>query len=569
MNRIRKDSKIGKDVRSQSKKTPLFIKTNIFAQNKNQLEIEFEYSLNPEAKLGLLGGDQSFDVEAYFFFPPRMSITTETYSKEEFYKDINHTLRLRAPSLGFKALIGDKPSKKGSPLEEIEKILKKLEKNYSKSSMLRGIDCARVYACSFSEYLLSKLEKKLKKIKSFRKNKEIKDVVLNFKLMIESFETLFSKNLTLMTQWEKNVELSTNLSAKKKELNKLTFEMKLASEYCHYRTREALAKIFYEIQKIDIEELEPLIIIFKKKMKVWIRWQLMKTKKLSSLSLSEKSSSTDKEKYLYRLHFLKKRMWQVLYLQLEVRRAFKLRKQFSYMFAAGLAALWALFADVMIRIKLLDSATMSFDFSRLLGTSGFIIVTSFVLAYILKDRIKELGRVKLSKGVFSNSPDFNEQIWWSDSEGNRHQIGILKEWMSFIKNENDVPEEIKILRNEWVKEDLYVRDKIICYRKNVVMSPKNFSEVPFVPFSTKEIMRLDVSNYITKLDSPKSNYIVMNSECEASSVLLPKTYHLDLLLKFSYKDFRGELKMHSHKFIRLVLDKEGIVRIEKKNMKDI
>ena len=185
-------------------------------------------------------------------------------------------------------MIGDKPSKKGSPLEEIEKILKKLEKNYSKSSMLRGIDCARVYACSFSEYLLSKLEKKLKKIKSFRKNKEIKDVVLNFKLMIESFETLFSKNLTLMTQWEKNVELSTNLSAKKKELNKLTFEMKLASEYCHYRTREALAKIFYEIQKIDIEELEPLIIIFKKKMKVWIRWQLMKTKKLSSLSLSEK-----------------------------------------------------------------------------------------------------------------------------------------------------------------------------------------------------------------------------------------------------------------------------------------
>ena len=525
----------------------------------------FEYSIHAEEEKPHRGQDQTFEVELYFFIPPTMRITSETYSKEDFFNDIIHTLRLKQPKLGYKAFIGDKPSKKGSPLEEIDKILKKLNNSSSPHLIQRGVDCTRVFACSFSGYLKSKIDKKVKKIKSCKSEREFA-VEKNSKIqaLIESCENLFTKNSTLIEQWHLHVDKARLLSKKNKNIQNLYLEMKLAEEYCHYRLKEALSRLLYAIKENDDASLKPFYIQMKKRVSVWLRWQRIKTSDLELLHINENSSRVDKEDFIYRLSVLKKRLWQVLYLKLQTRRSFKMRKQFARMTAAGFAALWWLFADIFIRIKLSNSGNMNFDFNSLLGVSGFAIIFAFVFSYILKDRIKDLGGVRINKGVFKNNPDYNEFIWWTDSNASNHILGTLKEWVRFIKKETEVSDEIKNLRKDWIKNDLYIQDQIICYRKEVNMRAKNFSTIPFVPSAIHEIMRIDISKYTSKLDSPVSNFLILQNSGDVSSMLLPKTYHLDLILKYSYKDSQGRSKNSSYKFVRVILDKEGIVRVENK-----
>ena len=58
------------------------------------------------------------------------------------------------------------------------------------------------------------------------------------------------------------------------------------------------------------------------------------------------------------------------------------------MIAAGFAGFWAVSAEILINQNNSSGA-------QTLNTSGFILVTALVLAYILKDRIKELGKVPI------------------------------------------------------------------------------------------------------------------------------------------------------------------------------
>ena len=66
------------------------------------------------------------------------------------------------------------------------------------------------------------------------------------------------------------------------------------------------------------------------------------------------------------------------------------------MVAAGIAGFWAVLSELVIH----NSNT---DF-RSLGSSCLIIATALVLAYILKDRIKELGKNQFKRGLLGTVP---------------------------------------------------------------------------------------------------------------------------------------------------------------------
>lgn len=109
--------------------------------------------------------------------------------------------------------------------------------------------------------------------------------------------------------------------------------------------------------------------------------------------IDENSSDGHVERYMYRRGVLKRRTWGVLYLNIRKRPLFEFQRQLGAMAAAGMAALWWVVAMYFITLRggafLGGNATVSDDFWK---TNGFLIMTASMIAYVLKDRIKENGR---------------------------------------------------------------------------------------------------------------------------------------------------------------------------------
>lgn len=61
--------------------------------DKYQLEMKFTYPLNPDSMLN------SYHVDTYIFLPNSLGITPLTYSKEDFYADLQEYIRLKTPAV--------------------------------------------------------------------------------------------------------------------------------------------------------------------------------------------------------------------------------------------------------------------------------------------------------------------------------------------------------------------------------------------------------------------------------------------------------------------------------------
>lgn len=87
--------------------------------DKYQLEMKFTYPLNPDSMLN------SYHVDTYIFLPNSLGITPLTYSKEDFYADLQEYIRLKTPAVllrGMNARGGGPPEPSGGDHAQIQRI---------------------------------------------------------------------------------------------------------------------------------------------------------------------------------------------------------------------------------------------------------------------------------------------------------------------------------------------------------------------------------------------------------------------------------------------------------------
>jgi hypothetical protein len=73
--------------------------------------------------------------------------------------------------------------------------------------------------------------------------------------------------------------------------------------------------------------------------------------------------------------------------------------------------------------------------------------------------------------------------------------------------------------------------------------------------------RLNVGAFLSPLDAPFAEYLLPNSKWEADLHMLPKVYHIDLIIRVSGDD--ETVKDIYYHYYQLIVDKEGIRRIDK------
>ena len=572
------------------------IKSRLSIHDRTQIEAVFDYYLFRGAHLPRNSQKLLYQIDAYFFFPQQFGLNESTYSKIQFFNDIRPLIRLREPKIGLKELRGLKNSIYPSPLQFLQETLTKLlEKSSAERDKLISqaiVEC-RIFSCVFVSAILRNVSQWEKKLRQLNLNPPIS---INEKLSeyFNKLDKLISK-INLIINDLHTLREKTSLLPQK-ESHFLVKELSLADEYFYYRISDALSQILKYSEPLSKQFVLGEIDNFHQSLIKTIAHYTAHARRAGYTVMSHESSSMEREKYLKRRSELKKRFWAVFFLNLRTTPFFPMQQQLGPMLAAGLAAIWAAFAQLFILDKMLRNQN---SFS-LLEVSSLIIVFSAMFAYIIKDRIKEIGRNLFKGRIFRRIPDQSETIYYQNKAGEPQPIGRLTESAQFIKNQK-LPQIIKNLRGQFESQSLELEDSdnILHYSKEVTLNSQIHVHNRYLTRVIHDILRFTIDPCLPRLAEPQSLLTLVSTESttqkslhglqvptskgtlEVQFIECPKTYTFDLVLQYSGTHqsklsffSKSEKKLTPYtKYYRVTLNKSGLLRIEnlrnQKNSPDI
>ncbi|MHA1169658.1 MAG: hypothetical protein ACTSRU_17660, partial [Candidatus Hodarchaeales archaeon] len=107
--------------------------------------------------------------------------------------------------------------------------------------------------------------------------------------------------------------------------------------------------------------------------------------------------------------------------------------------------------------------------------------------------------------------------------------------------------------------------EVIRYIKRIKLLPKKISEFHQRVLDSSDIIRFDISSFLSKIENPQENRLWFNSETNSLEYFtISRVYHLNLIMKFTSFDHSNRKETHID-LVRLILDKNGIKRIEASN----
>jgi hypothetical protein len=339
-------------------------------------------------------------------------------------------------------------------------------------------------------------------------------------------------------------------------------ELALVDEYCFYRLKDSLAHLLLITQHLKTSFPAPeQVAHFRSTLREILESNDQYARKNGFLVVSSEDDKKVRELYIRRRGELKRRMWSILFLDLRSVPIFTFQQQFGAMIAAGLAALWAALAQIM----LVREAFIRDQTNELLGISGLIFLLLAVLAYIVKDRIKEIGRSYFRSGLFRKLPDHSERIYYDTPLINRKEVGYLKEVTKFEKTDS-LPPKVREIRSEFATLeglDHDSKDGVLRYTKDVIISD-NLSILGRYPLKVvHDILRLNIDACLPRLDEATRQLYTVDSELQVQPIDCPKVYHFDIAFSYSQGAEGKEYTDETIDYFRLVIDKSGLVRVEK------
>ncbi|HEY1100897.1 MAG TPA: hypothetical protein VGF99_18300, partial [Myxococcota bacterium] len=257
------------------------------------------------------------------------------------------------------------------------------------------------------------------------------------------------------------------------------------------------------------------------------------------------TSETAPEHFTYRLGIVKKEMQRALYVDTRQGRADPLFRNSAAMAAAGLAATWALLAQV----PLLRGAGLS-------STESTALFAGAVGAYVLKDRIKEWARASLTKRLLPW--DHNVAIVGDALRcaGLGRLEGRASEQVRWMKD-GDVPAAVDELRKrQRTVLGVAELEHVLCYHRRLVFDGGD-NPVP-EGFGVQELVRLSLDEVLKRLDDPIDEVAYYDPGVGSfSRAAMPKVYHLNLVVETTSPGRQGVLSR-----FRVVVNQQGVVRID-------
>lgn len=511
----------------------LALTTSNTVHDKSQFECTFSFDLKARAD----EQRRRYDIDFYFFLPTAMGVQPDSYSRDQFYADLTSYLRVRTPRAGVAATPGGELVHLPAALAYFEIHLAPQRRQALAHAVIHEV---RLFGCHVNARLKDLMAVGL----SWREGTpeaaaaELRRRLLHLSELIEGFRSRYLRKVT-------HDPVMMEPEVKRAFL--------LVDEYLSYRVD---ATIIHLRERLAACHAPPDLL-------AWLDVVLKHEhghRRAARLVTLEAGPDQPKrlESYYYRLGLLKKYVNEVLFIQVQHMRRDRFYRNVIAGFCAGLAAFWATLADIP-RMQLMGSA------DNMMRLAAVVVVG--VVAYIFKDRIKELTREYFSERLKAHLPDYHNRMTYDhvDSDGRPVQmdLGTSREFMHYLAREG-LPADIRYVRDLENRSELDPeRNEIILHYNKSLMFRVDPAEARVR--HVKNILRFDVSDFLDKLDNPKKPLTYFDPQHGVKHVDAPKVYHINVVLRYAMADVAAGRQSTTHveyERFRVVLNKKGIRRID-------
>ncbi len=475
--------------------------------DRYQFEVKLNYLFEKENKVS------SYKVEFFVFVPNSLGINYSTYSKKDFYSDVQSYIRFKTPVYFLEQIA----TFSDSPLNKLEKAFRELVRQPNKETT-RNYE---YHLQMFSSILKSAIRDHVAFITHKKDTNEILQLALNYLQTIRTIITRFRELGNII-----------NVPVIPSEVFSIFL---FADEYNSLLIEKYGFRLLNFLDKQHVEHEE-----FKKAMLDFIAQEIEYRKSKGYESIP--SEHSDNEKVIFRFSVLKKYLESVLFVDASVKPEGRLLEQLFMGIAAGIAMLFA--------------TTVAFWGHYVYGNYTLPIFITLVISYMFKDRIKELTRIYFTSKVLTFLFDHRIKIY----TGKKTRIGLFRESFNFIKRKN-IPAAVLKIRNMFRTKEFdnkFSREHVFLYQKQIELSPKIYQKIYHdYPISgINDILRFNVSKFLVKMDNPDKPIFVLTSD-GYKQVKAQRVYHLNMIIRYVVKQ-----TVHYARY-RIVLTKKGLKRIEK------
>jgi len=481
------------------------LQVTVKRHDRFQIELKVAYPLSKGKRR------QSHEFDLYFFAPLSLGVRRETYSKSQFYADLQSHLRLTTPSVPLDGFVQGEES----PLEKLRAVIESFGLDDSAEPPDAYERAIKLY-CSMLKSAARDFSEQIRRATDEHEQERL------VRVFVESMQDVRREYRALRSRIQRPGVAQTTLG-----IYLFGDEwLSLLIEDRGYRLLEELCGG----DEVDERYAELLGLV---------ESETLYRTRVGYPSVSREDG--DNELPIFRRSVLKKYMASILFLQTEVRKEGAFLRETLFGIAAALAMIFA--------------TAIAFASQTVYGALTPAFFVALVVSYIFKDRLKELLRTYFQKRMSRLLFDQRTSI----RDAAQRKVGECRESFDFI-DKRRLPEKVLELRDSQHITEIENRwrgEQILVYRKRVQLKAKAVHETfpdYDVPGVT-DILRLRLTEFLSRMDDPTKELFVMDDE-GYQRIKGARVYHLNLVLHL-----RGDGRADLRRF-RVVLTRKGIKRIE-------
>jgi hypothetical protein len=488
-------------------------KSRITSHGKRQLELQMVYPLSRSEKRKL------YEIDLYMFNPYQLGITRDRYGTARFLRDMRSYTRYEVALISL-AKLAD-PACEVSPLTRIFDMLKdaSMARDINEKAMLHEL---RGLSSMYHNQLIETRHVLVSMLKSGAYTEDVLESLAPFLRDMDIFRTRFHALRPLFVDPRLHEDSRIALAWADESIS-LATEKTLMRLYELFRQTQGLATAATAVR----ERLE--------------REQQHRQGHHYPI-VTDASVQTANEYYLYRDGLLKKWMEAFMFMTCDPANTLTRFTQIVMGVAAGTAMGFAVIA--------------AFFATRLFAVNSLPFAIIIILAYIVKDRIKEI----LRNAMIACLPKLvADQIHDLIDPANNVKVGVTRSRVRFCAP-GDVPEVVQQLRrlqgNPFTA--MIPSENVIHFHKDVYIDSARFMSSHRRLEALADIMRFKLDAWLENMDDPVSTLHRLNGDT-IENVPAQRVYHINLIVGLSEQGRDGSPTYFRY---RLILTREGILRIE-------
>jgi len=482
---------------------------DILAKIHDKFSLEFKVGFRARRKVKI----SNFVMNTWIFVPNSLDINVQTYTRENFYRDLRSNVRLITPVF----LVRDIARGEAHPLHHLETTLNSMASSPTRSNIAEYEYQIKMFSAIFK----SSIRDQIKYIFTTALPEDRCVLFDNF---------LDDVNITL-DKYRSLAQIIKTSTVTLENFNYFLFGDEFMSNLIEQQFFNLLVSLEHHNKEFASLYRDRILKVIE------IENHHKKSHGYHVVSIDSTNKNRD---LVFRRGVLKKYIEGDLFLNARKKRDGVVAEQVYYSLAAGVSMVFA--------------TTVAFSFQHTFGNFTMPFFVALVVSYMLKDRIKELMRYyfahKRSAKYFDNKITISVK---------HNQIGWSKEGFDFI-SENNVPKEVIQARSRsplLEADNRYTKEKIILYRKMMRVDREKLDESSHYQVSgINEIIRFNVSSFMFKMDNPDIPLYVTKEDKSVEKLMGSKIYYLNFIIQLKYEDFE-----HFKRY-RVIFNRSGIKEIE-------